>query len=131
MKGANVEAVESYINGLKSKDLSSVPFAPDVSFRGPLAPEPLHGVESLVEFLSLVLPLIKDTRIIRHVVEADQVCTMWELETNYSQAVIPVLEYFQVTDGLIKEMRPYYDPRPIMPPQDSEVSGRRPGERKP
>jgi hypothetical protein len=31
----NVNAVESYINGLKNKDLNNVPFAPDVTFESP------------------------------------------------------------------------------------------------
>ena len=29
MANPNTEAVESYLNGLKQKDLSNVPFAPD------------------------------------------------------------------------------------------------------
>ena len=50
MKNRNVEAAESYIKGLKRKDLSNVPLASDVIFEGPLSPDKLHGVESLIEF---------------------------------------------------------------------------------
>ena len=39
MENRNVEAVESYLNGLKQKDLSKAPFAPDVIFEGPLSPD--------------------------------------------------------------------------------------------
>ncbi len=39
MTNPNVEAVESYLNGLKNKDLSSVPFARDVTFESPLSPK--------------------------------------------------------------------------------------------
>ena len=67
MKNRNVEAAESYINGLKRKDLSSVPLAPDVIFEGPLSPDKLHGAKSVIQFLSGILPIIKDVRIKQHV----------------------------------------------------------------
>jgi hypothetical protein len=77
MENRNVEAVESYFNGLKQRDLSKVPFAPDVIFEGPLAPDKLHGVESLIEFLSGVLPIVKDVRIKRHIADGEHVCVLW------------------------------------------------------
>ena len=36
MTNPNVEVVESYLNGLKEKDLSNVPFDSDVVFESPL-----------------------------------------------------------------------------------------------
>jgi limonene-1,2-epoxide hydrolase len=116
MRDPNVEAAERYLNGLKQKDLSKVPFDPDVVFEGPLSPDKLHGAESLVEFLSGVFPIIKDVRVKRHIADGGHVCVLWELETSTPAAVIPICEYFRVADGLIKEMRPYYDPRPITNP---------------
>lgn len=114
----NVEAVESYFDGLKRKDLSKAPFAPDVIFESPLSQDKLRGVESLTEFLSGILPIVKNVRIKRRVADGEHVCVLWELETSTPAAVIPVCEYFRVSDGLIKEMRPYYDPRPITNPTD-------------
>jgi len=38
-RSENVAVVESYLNGLASKDLSSVPFAPGITFEGPLMPK--------------------------------------------------------------------------------------------
>jgi limonene-1,2-epoxide hydrolase len=118
MKDRNLEAVESYLDGLKQKDLSKVSFAPDVIFEGPLSPDKLYGVESLTEFLSGVLPIVKEVRIKHRIADGEHVCVLWELETSTSTAVIPICEYFRVSDGLIKEMRPYYDPRPITNPAD-------------
>ena len=48
---AAVEAVESYLDGLKRKDLSQVPFAPSVSFESPLSPH-ITGVKAVTEFLT-------------------------------------------------------------------------------
>ena len=116
MNSRNVEAAESYLNGLRRKDLSRVPFAPDVVFQSPLSADKLHGAEALVGFLSGVFPVIKDVRIKRSFADGEHVCVLWELETSTPAAVIPVCEYFRVADGLIKELRPYYDPRPLTNP---------------
>ena len=113
MNSRNVEAAESYLDGLRQKDLSRAPFAPDVIFESPLSPDKLYGVEALTGFLSGVFPIIKDVRIKQRIADGEHVCVLWELETSSPAATIPICEYFRVVDGLIKEMRPYYDPRPI------------------
>jgi hypothetical protein len=118
MKNRNVEAAESYINGLKLKDLSSLPLAPDVVFEGPLSPDKLHGAKSVIEFLSGILPIIKDVRIRQTIADGEHVCVLWELETSTPAAIIPICEYFRVSDSLIREVRPYYDPRPLFPTSD-------------
>jgi hypothetical protein len=50
------------LNGLASKDLSSVPFAPGVRFEGPLMPK-LAGRETIVGFLTSIVPFIKGIEI--------------------------------------------------------------------
>jgi catechol 2,3-dioxygenase-like lactoylglutathione lyase family enzyme len=107
---ASLEAVESYFDGLRRKDLSQVAFAPSVSFESPLSPR-LVGVKAVSEFLSGVFPVIKDVRIKQHIVDAEHVATRFELDTTFG--VIPAFDWFRVSNGLIQELRPYYDPRPI------------------
>ena len=41
-----IRAVEAYLNGLGSRDLSAAPFHPDITFEGPLGP-PIHGAAAL------------------------------------------------------------------------------------
>jgi hypothetical protein len=43
MKNANIAIAESYVLGLKNKDLSRVPLAEEVVFKGPLNADELHG----------------------------------------------------------------------------------------
>ena len=47
-----IGAVEAYLNGLGSKDLSGVPFHSDVTFEGPLGP-PLKGAEAITVGVAL------------------------------------------------------------------------------
>ena len=116
MENANIAAAESYVLGLKNKDLSRIPLAEEVVFKGPLNADEIRGAAALREFLADILPIVKDARIHRSFAEGEHVCVLWELETTQPAAVIPICEYFRVVDGKLKEVRPYYDPRPITDP---------------
>ncbi len=105
-----VQAVESYLDALRRKDLSRVPFAPSVSFESPLSPR-VVGVKPVSEFLTGMFPVIKDVRVRQHIVENEYVATRFDLDTTFG--VIPVFDCFRVANGLIQEVRPFYDPRPI------------------
>lgn len=114
MRDEVVKAVESYLQGLKNKDLSKVPFASDVTFESPLSPK-LIGAEAVIEFLTGLFPAIKDIRVKQHIVEGEYVATLFDFDTSFG--IIPVFDCFRVTGGQIKQIRPYYDPRPITNPE--------------
>ena len=105
-----VQAVESYLDGLQRKDLSHVPFAPSVSLESPLSPR-IMGIKAVSEFLTGMFPTIRDVRTKQHIVENDYVATRFDLDT--ASGVIPVFGCFRVANGLIQEVRPFFDPRPI------------------
>jgi limonene-1,2-epoxide hydrolase len=113
MENSNVEIVESYIHALRDKDLSKIPFASDVVFEEPLTPT-LHGAEAVLGYLPNVFPLIKDVSIKQHIAEGEYVATLWEAETP--MGVIPLCECFRIVGGELKEIKAYFDPRPITNP---------------
>jgi limonene-1,2-epoxide hydrolase len=77
-RAENIAVVESYLKGLASKDLSSVPFAPDVTFEGPQMPK-LAGRETIVGFLTSIFPFIKGIEIKQHIVDGDCVATVFDI----------------------------------------------------
>lgn len=105
-----VTAVESYLQALGRRNLTGVPFAEGVTLESPLT-ETLVGADRVVEFLTGLFPAVKDVRINRHIVEGEFDAVMFDLDTVFG--VIPVFDCIRVRDGLIHEIRPYYDPRPI------------------
>jgi glyoxylase I family protein len=113
-----VEAVESYLDGLRRKDLARVPFAPSVTFESPLSPR-IVGVKAVTEFLTGMFPAIRDVQARQHIVQNDYVATRFDLDTPFG--VIPVFDCFRVANGLIQEVRPFYDPRPITEAQARSV----------
>ena len=106
-RSENIAVVESYLNGLVRKDLSSVPFAPGITFEGPLMPK-LAGRETIVGFLTSIFPFIKGIEIKQHLVDGDYVATVFDMETV--NGVDHVVDLCLVIDGLLTEVRAFYYP---------------------
>ncbi|MGH9658563.1 MAG: nuclear transport factor 2 family protein, partial [Bryobacteraceae bacterium] len=105
-----VAAVEEYLRGLANRDLSKVPFAADVTFESPLT-SMVTGRDAVVGFLTGLFPAIRGIQVKQHIVEGDYVATVFDFETTFG--VIPVFDRFRVAEGQLKEIHPFYDPRPI------------------
>jgi limonene-1,2-epoxide hydrolase len=110
MRESNIEAVELYLDAIRSKDLTRAPIAPDIFFTDPLVGE-LRGEEAWRDFLGRMLPAVSGVRVRQHIAEGEFVSTLWEADTVWGR--IPILELFRVEDGRIKEARAFLDPRPI------------------
>src|ERR1035438_4928849 len=106
-RSGNIAVVESYLNGILRKDLSSVPFAPDITFEGPLMPK-LSSRETIVGFLTTILPLIKGIEIKQHIVDGDYVATVFDMETV--NGVDHVVDLCLVVGGELTEIRAFYYP---------------------
>lgn len=116
MRDELIKVVEGYLDGLRKKDLSEVAFAPDVTFESPLSAK-LIGEQAVADFLTGLFPAIRDIRVKQHIVEGEYVATVFDFDTTFG--VIPVFDCFRVSNGKLKQIRPFYDPRPITNPQGS------------
>jgi hypothetical protein len=99
---------EAYLNGLAKKDLSNVPFAADITFEGPRVPK-LIGRQSVVGFLTRIMPLIKRIQIKQHLVDGEFVATMFDMETV--NGTDKVFDWIHVSDGQLKAIRSFYYPQ--------------------
>jgi hypothetical protein len=102
-----IEIAEAFLHGLGAKDLSQVPFAPDVTLECAITPK-LKGIESVLEFLEGVFSVIKEVRVQQSVADGDSVVVHFELDTTYG--LIPVTDRIRIVNGQVAELRPYYDP---------------------
>ena len=84
-----------------------MPFAPGITFEGPLMPK-LAGRETIVGFLTSIFPLIKGIEIKQHIVDGDYVATVFDMETV--NGVDHVVDLCLVVDGLLTEVRAFYYP---------------------
>ena len=103
-----IAIAEAYLNGLAKKDLSNVPFAADITFEGPRVPK-LIGRQSVVGFLTSIMPLLKRIQIKQHLVDGEFVATMFDMETV--NGTNKVFDWLHVSDGQLKAIRSFYYPQ--------------------
>jgi ketosteroid isomerase-like protein len=104
----NVAIALRYFGALTSKDLRALPLAPDVVMESPVTPR-LRGMVPVLEYLEALASVAKRIRTLDFIAEGDKVAVQFEIET--ADAVIPGFECLEISDGLIKKLRPYFDAR--------------------
>ena len=103
-----IAVVEAYLNCFTTKDPSRVSLAEDVTFEGPRMPK-LTGRQTVLGFLTSILPAIKGIEVKQHIVEGDYVATVFDMET--ANGVDHVFDRIHVLDGKIKGIHAFYYPR--------------------
>jgi hypothetical protein len=103
-----VAVVEAYLDCFTTKELSQVSFAEDVTFEGPRMPK-LTGRQTILGFLTNILPMIKGIRLKQHIVEGDYVATVFDMETV--NGINHVVDRIHIVDGEIKGIHTFYYPR--------------------
>jgi hypothetical protein len=117
-----VAAAEAYFGGLAQKDVSRVPWHPDVVFRGPLtpeAPDPLSGQAAVRAWFEGLYPALGGVEVIEHYIDEGQrsIATRANVHLTQPPAVLRVIDRFVVDQaGLIVEQENHFDPRPALQP---------------
>lgn len=106
----SLDVVTRYIDALQSGDLDRVPFADDVTFESPLAPR-VSGRAAVLDVLRGMLPVIETLTVRDVLVDGECVAVRFVLVTPFGP--IEVFDRCRVVNGLLAEIRPYYDPRLI------------------
>jgi ketosteroid isomerase-like protein len=108
----NVAIAVRYFEALNRNDLHAAPLAPDVVLESPITPK-LQGLASVWEYLEAVASIAKSIRTVDFIAEGNKVAVEFELET--AAGVIPGFECLEISEGLIRKVRPYYlDSRPFL-----------------
>ena len=109
-----------YFDGLRTKDLSAVPWAEGVILRAPLsdggAEVPLAGRETVHAYISAILPAIQGVQLLDTYVNATQTAVMGKAElTLVTGAKLRVADLFEVSEaGEIMSQENHFDPRPAL-----------------
>jgi hypothetical protein len=117
-----VTVADAYFRGLAQKNMSQVPWHPDVVFRGPLAPgepEPLRGSAAVQSWFEGLYAALGPVEVIEHYVGEGErsIATRADVHITQPPSVLRVIDRFIVDDaGLIVEQENHYDPRPALGP---------------
>ena len=115
-----VAGSEQYFRGLAQKDMSRVPWHPDVVFRGPLtpdAPRPLRGHAAVRAWFEGLYAALGTVEVLEHYIDESQrsIVTRANVYLTQPPAVLRVLDRFEVDEaGLIVEQENHFDPRPAL-----------------
>lgn len=117
-----VMVADTYFRALAQKNMSQVPWHPDVVFRGPLAPgapEPLRGSAAVRSWFEGLYPALGAVDVIEHYVGEGErsIATRADVHLTQPPSVLRVVDRFIVDDaGFIVEQENHYDPRPALAP---------------
>src|SRR5690349_14548743 len=106
-----IRAAEAHLYGIGNKDVSAVPYHPEVVVETPLGTA-VTGADLVRKSIAGVFPLVKSIRIVRHIVDGDWCATLFDFE--YTFGTYRIVDCFHVVDGRIVSIQAYYDPRPIL-----------------
>jgi DinB family protein/SnoaL-like protein len=119
---------DAYFDGLARKNMSQVPWHPDVLFRGPLAPgapEPLRGSATVRSWFEGLYPALGAVDVIEHYVGEGErsIATRADVHITQPPSVLRVVDRFIVDDaGFIVEQENHYDPRPALEPPPGVIT---------
>ena len=111
MTNPHIDLARHFFDALLKKDLRALPLAADIVLESPISPR-LSGVDSVLEFLEGLASVTKGVRVLDSIVEGNKVAVEFELET--AEGVISGFECFEISDGQIKRLRPYFDSTPLL-----------------
>lgn len=110
MSNNNIDIVEKYLKALSERDLSQTPISDDIKFDNPISGKG-EGKRAYSAFLTGFLSAINEIKVVRHIADGDLVATEWEVDGAFG--IVSVVEIYRIENGLIAEMKAYFDPRPV------------------
>lgn len=110
---ANLEAMKSYFDGLKAKDVSRVRFAPNVTFTTAIIPRPEQGEAAVRKLTAGFANQLLSVRVDRYIVDGDFGCARFEIDWS-ENVVAHSIDYFRFSNGKILSLEVYWDPREFL-----------------
>ena len=111
---------EAYIDALQEKSMDDLPLATDVTFSGPLLPEPIVGRGPVSAFLNRVAPALASVDVKSINTHDKGACIETEVVfASMPDRSLPEVACLSVNQGEITGIRLYFDPRPLI--DDSET----------
>ena len=105
--------ITRYLDTLKSSDFNENMFTSDVTLFTPFMESPVIGKDAVIGALKEISKGVADIKILRFVIETEFACTIIEFK-NKDGITIEMCDAYQIVDGMLAEIRPYFDPRPLI-----------------
>lgn len=115
------EVVNAYFSSWRTNDPERVEalLTEDVHVRGPLGL--VEGAKAYRNALSWLFEITNELKIVKQWIDGPDVVTWFEIQQSVSTEPISGVNWLKVDNGLISQVRVAFDPRPILPPNDSST----------
>jgi hypothetical protein len=109
------DVVERYSRALADRDFAAARalLADDLRFEGPI--DKFERADDYVKAITALYGMVRGIEHQATITQGDEVAVFYVLDTPVAKA--PVAEWYTVTDGLIAQLRAYFDARPFAPPK--------------
>lgn len=107
---ANLEAMKSYFDGLKTKDVSRVRFAANVTFTTAIIPRPEKGEAAVRKLTDGFANRLLNVRVDRYIIDDDFGCARFEIDWP-ENVIAHSINYFTFSNGQITSIEVYWNPR--------------------
>ena len=108
-----IDLITRYINALISGDFSDSLFTPDATLFTPFMEAPVTGKDSVLRALKEISQGVDDIKILRFVADGEFACAIIEFK-NKEGALVEMCDAYRISNGMLAEMRPYFDPSPLI-----------------
>ena len=117
MAPSNEDIADTYFLAYLTKDPGRAMFASDVTLQYPLTPRKIVGKQNVAEYMLSVMHGVNFVEIERHLVDGDYVVTVYKAHTVWG--IMPGCSVFRISNGMIAEVRGFFDPRPVLQRDES------------
>ncbi len=110
-----IQIIEAYFNGVYDGEVDNVPLHPEVTFQGTMVENEIKGEGQVRAFLADLAAAFDETDVVfvRDIIDGNFVCSEVQLKMSNGK-VVHLCDIFEIQDELIKSVRPYFDPRPML-----------------
>jgi hypothetical protein len=86
-------------------------FYDEFAFIGPI--DRFFKAEDFMAMARKLGPAVRDVKIIKQFTDGEQICSIFDFETNTPVGTIPCVEWIRVKDGRIASIQLFYDARDL------------------
>ena len=112
-RDTTINLITHYFNALKTGDFSGDLFTPGVTLFTPFMEIPVTGKDTVIGALKEISQGVDEIKILRFVVEGEFACAIIEFK-NKNGIVVDLCDAYRISNGQLSEIRPYFDPRPLI-----------------
>lgn len=105
--------MKSYFDGLKTRDISRVRFAANVTFTTAIIPRPEKGEAAVRKLTDGFTNRLLNVRVDRYIIDGDFGCARFEIDRS-ENAIIHSINYFTFSNSQITSIEVCWDPREFL-----------------